>query len=139
MGYGDRSVTFTRQHQNTHFPASGNRCDTGDCSRNTSKPKHKGNREVDRLSQLKCVPGNAHSSQSESQLKMFEDNEAVIKVITKGRSRTMRHMSRTHRVAIDWLFDRINLDSRTQIKYGDTKNQLADIRGVSLVSTFSNA
>ena len=39
----------------------------------------------------------------------------------------MRHVSRTHRVAIDWLFDRINLDSKIQIKYIDTKNQLADI------------
>ena len=41
----------------------------------------------------------------------------------------MRHVSRTHRVALDWLFDRINLDSKIQIKYIDTKNQLAaDIR-----------
>ena len=24
----------------------------------------------------------------------------------------MRHVSRTHRVALDWLFDRINLDSK---------------------------
>ena len=39
----------------------------------------------------------------------------------------MRHVSRTHRVALDWLFDRINLDSKIQIKYIDTKNQLADI------------
>ena len=39
----------------------------------------------------------------------------------------MRHVSRTHRVAFDWLFDRINLDSKIQIKYTDTKNQLADI------------
>ena len=38
----------------------------------------------------------------------------------------MRHVSRTHRVALDWLFDRINLDSKIQIKYIDTKNQLAD-------------
>ena len=45
----------------------------------------------------------------------------------KGRSPTMRHVSRTHRVALDWLFDRINLDSKIQIKYIDTKNQLADI------------
>ena len=36
----------------------------------------------------------------------------------------MRHVSRTHRVALDWL---INLDSKIQIKYIDTKNQLADI------------
>ena len=39
----------------------------------------------------------------------------------------MRHVSRTHRVALDWLFDRINLDTQIQIKYIDTKNQLADI------------
>ena len=58
---------------------------------------------------------------------MFEDNEAVIKMIMKGRSPTMRHVSRTHRVALDWLFDRINLDPKIQIKYIDTKNQLADI------------
>ena len=32
-----------------------------------------------------------------------------------------------HRVALDWLFDGINLDSKIQIKYIDTKNQLADI------------
>ena len=30
-------------------------------------------------------------------------------------------------VALDWLFDRINLDTKIQIKYIDTKNQLADI------------
>ena len=39
----------------------------------------------------------------------------------------MRHVSRTHRVALDWLFDRINLDPKIQIKYIDTKKQLADI------------
>ena len=39
----------------------------------------------------------------------------------------MRHVSRTHRVARDRLLDRINLDSKIQIKYIDTKNQLADI------------
>ena len=39
----------------------------------------------------------------------------------------MRHVSRTHRVALDWLFDRINLDPKIQIKYIDTKNQFADI------------
>ena len=39
----------------------------------------------------------------------------------------MRHVSRTHRVALDWLFDRINLDPKIRIKYIDTKNQLADI------------
>ena len=67
------------------------------------------------------------SSRKEALLYIFEDNEAVIKMITKGRSPTMRHVSRTHRVALDWLFDRINLDPKLQIKYIDTENQLADI------------
>ena len=39
----------------------------------------------------------------------------------------MRHVSRTHRVALDWLFDRIDLDSKIQIMFVDTKHQLADI------------
>ena len=39
----------------------------------------------------------------------------------------MRHVSRTHWVALDWLLDRINLDPKIQIKYIDTKNQLADM------------
>ena len=39
----------------------------------------------------------------------------------------MRHVSRTHRVVLDWLFDRINLYTKIQIKHIDTKNQLADI------------
>ena len=60
-------------------------------------------------------------------LYVFEDNEAVIKMIIKGRSPTMRHVSRTHRVALDWLFDRINLDPKIQIRYIDTKHHLADM------------
>ena len=64
---------------------------------------------------------------------LIQDNEVLIKMVVKGRSPTMRHVSRTHRVALDWLFDRTNLDPKIQIKYIDTKNQLADIlqRGIS--------
>ena len=92
-----------------------------------SKPKQKGNRDVDQLSHVVYVTTNANSSQGESQLYIFEDNEAVIKMIIKGRSPTMRHVSRTQRVAVDRSFDRINLDPKIQIKYVDTKNQLADM------------
>ena len=79
------------------------------------------------LKNVDRVPSNVQSSHQEALLYVFEDNEAVIKMIIKGRSPTMRHVSRTHRVALDWLFDRINLDPKIQIKYIDTKNQLADI------------
>ena len=72
------------------------------------------------------VPSDVQFSRQEAELYVFEDNEAVIKMI-RGRSPTMRHVSRNHRVALDWLFDRINLGTKIQIKYIDTKNQLADI------------
>ena len=82
--------------------------------------------KIDDLNNVDSVPSNANSSRQEAMLYIFEDNEAVIKMIIKERSPTMRHVSRTHRVALDWLFDRINLDPKIQIKYIDTKNQLAD-------------
>ena len=87
----------------------------------------KSQRKINVLNNIDCVPSNVQSSHQEALLYVLEDNEAVIKMIIKGRSPTMRHVSRTHRVALDWLFDRINLDPKIQIKYIDTKNQLADI------------
>ena len=91
------------------------------------KKHHKSQKRIDVMKNIDSVPSNVQSSRQEALLYVFEDNEAVIKMIIKGRSPTMRHVSRTHRVALVWLFDRINLDSKIQIKYMDTKNQLADI------------
>ena len=88
---------------------------------------HKSQKKINVMENIGSVHSNVQSSRQEALLYVFEDNEAVIKMIIKGRSPTMRHVSRTHRVALDWLFDRINLDSKIQIKYIDTKNQLADI------------
>ena len=84
--------------------------------------------KVEPLNDVDYVFRNTHSFQGESQLYIFfEDNEAVIKMIIKGRSPTVRRMSRTHRVALDLLFDMINWAPKIQIKYVDTKNQLADM------------
>ena len=79
------------------------------------------------MKDIDSVPSNVQSARQEALLYVFEDNEAVIKMIMKGRSPTMRHVSRTHRVALDWLFDGNNLDPKIQIKCVDTKNQLADV------------
>ena len=89
--------------------------------------RHKSQKKIDVMEDIDTVPSNVQSAHQEALLYVFEDSEALIKLIIKGRSPTMRHVSRTHRVALDWLFDRINLDSKIQIKYIDTKNQLADI------------
>ena len=91
------------------------------------KKHHKSQRRIDVMKDIDSVPSNVQSSRQEALLYVFEDNEAVIKMIIKGRSPTMRHVSRTRRVALDWLFDRNNLDPKIQIRYIDTKNQLADL------------
>ena len=96
--------------RSTHNTARQGRLAQGD-SIHKNRPKHQLKRESERfehLSNVDYVPTNTHSSQGETQLYIFEDNEAVIKMIIKGRSPTMRHVSRTHRVTLDWLFDRIN-------------------------------
>ena len=82
---------------------------------------------VDELSQVDHVPSNAQSSPGQSKLYIFKDNEAVIKIAIESRSPTLSNVSRTHRVALDWLFGRINFDPKIQIRCVDTKNQLADI------------
>ena len=79
------------------------------------------------LSYVDHVPSNAKFSRFGAMLYVFEDNEAVVKMIIKGRSPTTRHVSRTHRVALDWLLNRINLDPRIRIGYIDTTQQMADI------------
>ena len=89
--------------------------------------RHKSQKKIDVMEDINTVPSNVQSARQEASLFVFEDSEAAIKMIIEGRSPTMRHVSRTHRVALDWLFDRINLDSKIQVKYTDTKNQLADM------------
>ena len=91
------------------------------CDSKTETQRIKRKQGVDQWNEVDCVPNNTRSSQGESQLCIFEDNEAVIKVIIEGRSTTLRHVSRTHRVALVWLIDRINKDPRIQIQYVATK------------------
>ena len=106
----------------------------GNSSRNTTSNKHTQNKtrvptQQDNfdLNKVDSVPSNAKFSRFGAMPYIFQDNEAVIEIIITGWSPTVRHVSRTHRVALDWLFDRINLDTKIQIKYVDSKHQLADI------------
>ena len=61
---------------------------TQETVRTTHLKKGKRNRAVEQLSQLNVVPANARSPQGESQLYIFEDNEAVIKM-TKEKVRQL--------------------------------------------------
>ena len=80
--------------------------------------------KIDVMQDIDYIPSNVQSSHQEALLYVFEDNEAVIKMIIKGRSPTMRHVSRTHRVALDWLFDRINLDPKIHRHQKPTRRHL---------------
>ena len=60
--------------------------------------RHKSQKKIDVMKDINSVSSNVQSSRQESLLYVFEDNEAVIKMIIEGRCPTMRHVSRTHRV-----------------------------------------
>ena len=96
-------IEVLRSTNNTERPITpGDWCGTGDHSSNKTKTTtptilvsgnrdgERSNRDVDQLSNVDNVTTNTHSFQGESQLYIFEDNEAVIKIIIKGRSPTMR-------------------------------------------------
>ena len=94
---------------------------------NGENKHYKSHNQIDAMKDIDPVLSNVQSARQEALLYVFEDNEAVIKMVIKGRSPTMRHVLRTHRVALDWLFNRMILDLKIQIRYVDTRNQFADI------------
>ena len=79
------------------------------------------------LQNVDYVPSNMPISYGRAKLLILEDNDAVIKMCIKCRSPNMRHVGRTHRVDLDWLFERIHKDPAISIKYVNTKQQLADL------------
>ena len=82
---------------------------------------------TDTLLNVDYVQPNMPLSQGKGTMIIFEDNEAVIKMCVKSRAPQFRHVPRTHRVDLDWLFERLCEDPSVFIKYVGTKEQLADI------------
>ena len=60
-------------------------------------------------------------------LKVLEDNDAVIHMCIKSRAPKLRHLARTLRIDLDWLFERFQTDPAITITYINTKSQAADI------------
>ena len=67
----------------------------------TNHGRKQSRRVIIDLDNVDLVPSNVQFSHQEALLYVFDDNEAVIKMIIKGRRPTMRHVSRTHRVTLD--------------------------------------
>ena len=63
-------------------------------TKHNTKAKRNSNRDVDELSNVNHVVTNAKPSRFEAQLYIFEDNEAVIRMLMNDRSPTIRHVSR---------------------------------------------
>ena len=98
----DTVIVVPRSNNNTVQPKHTSHQETGAVFDSKTKTQHvKRKQKVEQLSEVDYVPTNTHASHNESQLHIFEDNEAVIKMIIKGRSPTMRRVSRTHRIALD--------------------------------------
>ena len=58
---------------------------------------------------------------------IFEDNDAVIRTVIKGRSMALRHTSHTQRVVLDWLLERLREDGSMSLRHVKTQNKWADI------------
>jgi hypothetical protein len=59
-------------------------------------------------------------------LVIAEDNEAVIKIVKKARSMALRHLPRTHRIDVQWLFE-VCSNPRVRMLYVNTKPHIADL------------
>ena len=59
-------------------------------------------------------------------LKIWEDNEATIKVVKKGYSAKLRHVTRTHKVNLGSLYEVFRGEDH-EIKHVATNEQSADI------------
>ena len=79
------------------------------------------------LKNVDWVPPSLPPHTNRVTLIILEDNDAVIKMVLKGRSPALRHVVRTHRVDLDFVFEAIRDDRGITIKFISTKEQMADI------------
>ena len=79
------------------------------------------------LSNVDYVSPTLPPHQGHAKLIRLEDNDAVIKMLIKGRTNKLRHVPRTHRINLDWSFEVLREDPGVNIKYINTKEQVADI------------
>ena len=79
------------------------------------------------LTSVDYVPTNLPAPNGRAILVLLEDNDPVIQICIKGRTPTLRHVPRVHRVNTDACYERIREDPGIYMRYWPTKYQLADI------------
>ena len=97
---------FAEDLEDLKSTSSGTLCVFGNHTRVPSSGKplrdKTSKKECFEVSNVDFVSSNVKSFHQGVSLNIFENNEAAIKMIIKGRSPPMRHVSRTHRVALHW-------------------------------------
>ena len=66
-------------------------------------------------------------SSGQGRLIILEDNDAVLTMVRKSRAPLLRHVTRTHRVDLDWCLERLREDDGIYMRYINTKQQIADM------------
>ena len=81
------------------------------------------------LESIYYVPPNAQVSTNRTHLFIFEDNEAVIKMISKGRCPHMRHVlaDASCELGLVGSFEKTKLDANASVTCVHTNQQIADI------------
>ena len=59
-------------------------------------------------------------------LRLKEDNDPMIRVLTTGRNPTMRYLNRTHRLCVGWLHE-VACSPRIAVHYEPSQSMRADI------------
>ena len=84
-------------------------------------------RNFDLFGSIDYVPLSLPISYGRARLYLLEDNDAAIKMTITDRIPQIQHVARTHRVVLDWLFERLHRDPNAFLKLVGTKEQVADI------------
>ena len=81
---------------------------------------------IDDLDNVDFIPSNVNSSHQEALLYVFEGNEAVIKMINREEARQWDMFPEPTELLLIGYSIELIWTTKIQIKYIDTKNQLAD-------------
>ena len=83
------------------------------------------------LTNIDHVLSSGTHSGCSAMLYVFEDKDAVIEMVFNCRSPTMRHVLRTHRVALDWLFGGVDLSVEETSAKGKRDRDLDSVQTLS--------
>jgi hypothetical protein len=79
-----------------------------------------------KLANHRVAKGNGRETVRPLILEMLEDNAAAARIIQTGKNPTMKHISRTHRVALAWLHERHREGQLSVVKVS-TERMAADV------------